>query len=574
MKSNMQDVKQLTWMHYLLVFGFIFLFGIVAFVSSWNNNHAVDDINYVGWGYYYMLTGDYYSLELYHPPLTMHLLNIPNYFLSLPPVGQWDTADQHALGYYYLYKSGYGPQFLTRIERIPIIAVSMLLVFLIWLWSFELFGWKGSLLSLIFSAFFPPFIGNGSIIATDIVSACTIALALYLFWRWLIFPSTSHAVFVGVALGLALLAKLTAIFLIPVFVICWLWKRLITRKELKWYEVICPKGLYGQIVLMVIVSFVVLWAGYGFDVRTIHDSIPVRYLGEGARADDYYKNFENAMPFSSQTSSWLWNKLPLPLSSYAMTWFYTMNLNKNGGWAYLFGESKRGSWWYYFPVAFIYKTPLSLIIALLLAIFFLRSRSFTEDWAIPLLAAIIFFAAQMTANINYGVRHILQVYVFLLVLVGVLGSYFAKRWLRISVCFLLLWAILAAIIAYPQYLSYFNELALGKGEMILLDSNLDFGQDLRPLGMWMQDENISSVQLSYYGTADPDYFLENHTYLASILGRGIPLREICTATPGYAAISLNNLYAVYFENKSCFAELRDRKPLARIGASINVYNIT
>lgn len=570
----MQDVKQLTWMHYLLVFGCVFLFGVLAFVSTWDNNHAVDDINYVGWGHYYMLTGDYYSLELYHPPLTMYLLNIPNYFLTLPPIRQWDTTDQHALGYYYLYKSGYDPQFLTRIERIPIVAVSMLLVFLIWLWSFELFGWKGSLVSLIFSAFFPPFIGNGSIIVTDMVSAFTIALALYLFWRWLIFPSTSHAMFVGAALGLALMSKLTAVFLIPIFVICWIWRRLTSKEERKWYQVMHPKDLLWQITLIVIFGFAVLWAGYGFDLQTIHDSIPVRYLGEGGRADDYYAEFENVLPLSSQTSSWLWNKLPLPLTSYAMTWFYTINLNENGGWVYLLGMNKIGSWWYYFPVAFLYKTPISFIIALLLAIFFLCSRSYTEDWFIPLLAALIFFAAQMTSNINYGVRHILHVYVFLLVLVGVLGSHFMRRWLRMTVCFLLLWAILAAVITYPQYLSYFNELALGKGERILLDSNIDFGQDLRPLGIWMQDKNISSVQLSFYGTADPNYFLSNYTYLGSVLGRGIPLREICTVTPGYAAISLNNLYAVYFENKSCFADLRDQKPLARIGASINVYQIT
>ena len=570
----MHKLGELSPWQYTLVALFVLLFGLLAVASSWNKNHTVDAINYVGWGRYYIATGDFYSLELYNPPLTAYLLDLPNYFLALPPIEQWDKSTQHALGYYYLYKTGYDTQFLTRLERIPIIIVSMLLVLLVWLWSYQLFGWEGSFISLIFSSVFPLFLGYGSILLTDNVFAFTTTLSLYCYWQWLRQPCKKSAILAGAATGLALLAKLTAVFLLPIFVILWIWKSLSSGGKVGWHKRLLP-GVEAltQFIIILLAGLVTVWAGYGFDLQTIQGSIPQRYLGEGGRAEDYYKAFEAAMPFSPETSSWLWNKLPLPLTSYAITWFYSLNLNKNSSWAYLLGENIQGSWWYYFPIAFLFKTPLWLIIALLLAIFFFRLRSLREDWFVPLLGTVVLFALQMTSSINYGIRHLLHVYGFLLILVGVLGLYLTKKWLRIAVSILLLWAILSSLAAYPEYISYFNALALGKGEHILLDSNLDFGQDLMLLGKWVDQNNISTIQLSYYGTADPDYFVPNHTYLASVLGRGIPLQESCSVQPGYAAISLTNLYAVYFENKSCFAQLRDTEPLRRIGGSINVYNI-
>jgi len=54
----------------------------------------------------------------------------------------------------------------------------------------------------------------------------------------------------------------------------------------------------------------------------------------------------------------------------------------------------------------------------------------------------------------------------------------------------------------PHYLAFFNELAggPGSGHRVLVDSNLDWGQDLKGLRNWMSDHGVSK---SLYAK-DPD----------------------------------------------------------------------
>ena len=91
---------------------------------------------------------------------------------------------------------------------------------------------------------------------------------------------------------------------------------------------------------------------------------------------------------------------------------------------------------------------------------------------------------------------------------GVPAATFATRYRRWVVIALCAWYGGSVLRVHPHYLGYFNELAGGPsgGWRYLVDSNLDWGQDLKALKRWMDDHGVARVKLSYFGAADPDYY--------------------------------------------------------------------
>lgn len=85
--------------------------------------------------------------------------------------------------------------------------------------------------------------------------------------------------------------------------------------------------------------------------------------------------------------------------------------------------------------------------------------------------------------------------------------------MSIATLALIAWHIGESVTIRPDYLAYFNQLAGGpsKGYKHLADSSLDWGQDLPALKQWLDREGLqqpggSTVYLSYFGTARPDYY--------------------------------------------------------------------
>jgi hypothetical protein len=164
-------------------------------------------------------------------------------------------------------------------------------------------------------------------------------------------------------------------------------------------------------------------------------------------------------------------------------------------------------------------------------------------------------------------------------MLGVLGA----EWLRRSVgdrgplivaCVLLL-GIAEYAVAYPNTLAFFNAFAGGGGNgfRFLADSNVDWGQDLKPLKKWMDANGIQHINLGYFGTAAPKYYGIDCTYLWGTILPDDPVGP--PRLPGYVAISVNLLNGVSFppEQRDFYKPLRDREPAADIGHSIRVYRV-
>ena len=137
------------------------------------------------------------------------------------------------------------------------------------------------------------------------------------------------------------------------------------------------------------------------------------------------------------------------------------------------------------------------------------------------------------------------------------------------------WYIGASTYIHPHYLAYFNEFVGGPGNgyKYLVDSNLDWGQDLKGLKAYMQSHGIPRIYLSYFGSDSPQRYGIAYDWLPSFVLNNPDPQKHEIVLKGWVAISATNLQGVYFTDKNLFARLRERQPAAKIGYSIFIYNM-
>jgi hypothetical protein len=240
------------------------------------------------------------------------------------------------------------------------------------------------------------------------------------------------------------------------------------------------------------------------------------------------------------------------------------------------GRRSTTGWWYFFPTTFAVKTPIPLLlfVAAGIASFWKRRRDLTT--ACLWIPVVVYFAFAATSRLNIGHRHLLPIYPFLFAVAaqGVTWTWKTRIiGMKPLVIVLLVWYGWGTIRVHPHYLAYFNEITGGprNGYRWLVDSSLDWGQDLIGLRDYMRSKGIPAIKLSYFGTAEPDYY-------------GIP----CERLPGLPiprpmerrvrrgdllAISATHLQGLYVgdDMRRLVRRLRRQSFLDQIGYSIFIY---
>jgi hypothetical protein len=203
------------------------------------------------------------------------------------------------------------------------------------------------------------------------------------------------------------------------------------------------------------------------------------------------------------------------------------------------------------------------------------------DMAAVLIPPLGYFAIALTGEINVGYRHILPVLPFFAVfaaavLIPAVSKFSLRRYALALLC-----VSLSAVTLWisPDFLAFFNLLAGGpdNGWRVLVDSNLDWGQDLQNLKRWMDENAVNEVWLSYFGEARPEYYNIAYRGLESNPPRLMnPLARPFyppNPAPGIYAISATTLQGVHFENHDLFAWFRDQEPVDKIGYSIFLFEV-
>ncbi|ODA28439.1 glycosyltransferase family 39 protein [Planctopirus hydrillae] len=515
------------------------------------------------------------------------------------------------------------PQLIILPRRLNTLLVGMPLLIVIWLWLGTKCGPAGASLGVLMTAASPTIQAHAALATTDLSFTLFGLLGILALAHYLEQPTWSRLGILAIAMAACLSAKYSGVFLFPVAGLMFLGRALrdqnvpptnetstnvpetsatptietsteksplsssISRRSQGWWPVVRQTFVTYTLLLLLVIPL--WWAFHGFSFTgplknvplevTPPDSPWVEILGRGPWAD-----------WIMDQAHRRW-KRPAPIAGVLFQYLH----NKTGHTAFLIGETSLTGWRTYFPCTIGFKsTPseLILITLLLLGTIFLRLAG-CISWSqldfsrrclwlsFAVLAALLLFA-----RINIGHRYVLILYPLFIMLgidtIFMIYHSFIVRFPNTSgtskaewprVIFTLIGSLLLAMQLWsswsiqPHPLSYFNGLCGGpeQGGRLLLDSNIDWGQDLPTLQKLLASEDSSKVALQYFGTALPTAY-GIHADPTKALRRPLEDYELL-------AISVTHLGGLYVFGNDPYQKFRTWQPEARAGYSINLYRL-
>ena len=565
----------------LIVFSVIFL-GLT--VTSYDRESAtVDEPQHLVGGYIAWKLHDY-RVAPEHPPLlrmwaALPLLATTGIKLDTNNV-HWLSGDQWRFCRDFLFQDNDADRLLFR-ARFMIALLGVLLGILVFCWAHELFGfWTAAIILGLFSTE-PNLLAHSGLVTTDLGAACFIFGAVYFCWRCARHLTFSNLVGLAGFFVLAILSKYSALLLGPILLVL-LSVRAFKPTPWPTSKTRILDSSIGRtavvallFVVLFLVSYAALWAAYDF-----------RYAptSAGTKQAEFVMTEDAARYRLHLTGVMQWLDSRQLLPNACTRGLASIGVNASQRPAYLLGQTSTGGWWYYFPMAFLIKTPVTILFLAFVgfALFVMQWKTAWLDALFVLFPPLVFFVVAMAGHLNIGLRHILPVYPFVLLLAGKsLDSLLSPRKSSTSMGWrrAVLAGICAAQIAEfasvaPHYLAFFNLSAGGPrhGAEYLVDSNLDWGQDLKLLKQWMTQHDVRHINLSYFGVAEPSYYGIRYTPLPGAPYYD-PNRITMPQLPGYVAVSATNLRGAYLSDfaKRLYAPLRKMQPAAVLGYSIYVY---
>jgi hypothetical protein len=371
------------------------------------------------------------------------------------------------------------------------ILFSTLIAFFLYRWARDLYGKGAALFTLLLYCLEPSIIAHSQLVTTDIYGMGMIMLTTYSLWRYNRNRSLLNLLVVSVLLGVSLLAKYTALFLIPLFVciqfahdapaiVAWLHVR--DRRSLIAYL----GNWLGAILVIALVGLLIVNAGYLFN-------------GTFTPLGDYA--FRSSVFQSIQARLGTFRVLPSPVPSPYVQGLDLVNYRDEVGLGFgrifLLGRLSDSGFLGYYFVNMALKTPLAILAAIAAGIVLLlkcrpkigdllRNESF-------LLIPVAWFLCYMNylLHAQLGIRLILVIFPFLLILAGNLTRdiNIHSPWRLGFATLLSVWLAVSVFSYYPNFLAYFNEIVWDRRTTYryLADSNLNWGQSDEYLRSWLED---------------------------------------------------------------------------------------
>jgi 4-amino-4-deoxy-L-arabinose transferase-like glycosyltransferase len=538
----------------------------------WRKSITVDEIVMIPSAYYHLVDADF-QLVNEHPPLSKILAAIPLVFVQpneyTPPRGTDRVANENAKwdrqGRLW---SDNGDKFesISFWARVPMIVLTIALGILIFVFARRLFGARTAVLAVALFSLEPTILGHGRVVQTDAPAALGYLLFFIALHSYTSSTTPRRAALLGAAIAVALLAKysmlLVGLVLIPVLVVLW-WRD-------SWRLTIPV-----QTALIAFSMLVVINAAYFFHLPRLN-SIDYEWLAFN------FKNHTQAVTLLINSLSYLVPK------EFLLGICFQIVHNRNGHSASLLGMYSQLGWWYYFPVALALKTTIPFLLlsftsALWATVRLIRNHDFRFMWL--LIPAAVYMVFCLFSKIDIGVRYMLPMFPFLIILSAWLLDQLLRMKLRpigtVVAVLALAWVGIEAVRAYPNHISYMNQFATGAPHWwYLSDSNIEWGDDLRGLAEYLHANGERRVLdgtlggfgiLQFYGIECADALnqqapaSDQPRYLAigaSFLnGSTIP-----EGPPGSGRDTMN-------QRVNFFAEYRRRRPEAIIGGSIYVFRV-
>jgi len=553
------------------------LLALHVFLALWaaaGEGVTHDELLHLTGGYFYDRYGDY-RIQPENGNLPQRLAALPAVLMGAPPPKlednvYWRTSDANVVGHQFFYETGHDHWPMLRAGRSVMMIFSLGTGLLVFGWARRLFGDAGGLLALALYVLDPNVLAHAPLATSDSAAVFFLLASCTAFWAHLREPTWKNGALSAGVFGLACVAKYSAVLLLPVFVILLVWRRVLDApdRRRRWLA-LAPATAAGHAGG----ALLVIWMFFGFRYSGFAPDLPP--------ADHYIVPWDGVLPFIGWQGKVIdlcrsWHLLP---EAYLFGYSWVVQSAQMRA-AFLAGAYSVTGWWSFFPLAFLWKTPVALLAALALgAVVYLRrknARRGAELTAVaPLLALFAVYATfSLTSKLNIGHRHILPLYPTLFILAGGLAAPARLAgWRRPA----LIGGVAVAAVAAnarvaPHYLAFFNVFAGGpaNGHRLLVDSSLDWGQDLPGVARWLREHNSGPdavpVFLSYFGTGEPDYFGLRAERLPFVNGFKLAPRW-CDPRGGLYCISATMLEEAYSPVRGGFSPALEKEYQERRGAA-------
>ena len=466
-------------------------------------NHTCDEPAHIACGMQWLDKG-VYRWEPQHPPLARVAAALGPYLLGIRSQGTVDRNlfAKFAEGTAILYRDHHYDLTLAlaRLGTLPFFWMACVVVY--W-WGKRYYGAAVGALGVFLFSFLPPVLAHAGLATTDMAITAFLGAAFVSGLAWVEQPTWAHAIWFGAGSGLMVLSKFSCLAFFPASVAAALaWYVYSERPKIAWVARAARERL-PSFGLAVLVACLLIWAGYRFSFGK------VEFANLRLPAPELYRGIQQVFEHNTQ-----------------------------GHAGYLLGQRSTTGWWYFFELALAVKTPLAFLILLGFGVrLALGKRERSKRPWLPLMFAGGILLVGLFTRINIGLRHVLPVYVGFAVLAALavvrlweLGG--ARKWARIALPLLVVWLAGSSLGSHPDYLAYFNALGGSQPEKILVDSDLDWGQDMKRLSRRLHEAGAREVTFLQAFVAD----LEREHGFPTIRDKV----DVMNPSPGWNAVEVTS----------------------------------
>jgi 4-amino-4-deoxy-L-arabinose transferase-like glycosyltransferase len=574
--DTLSSLFERSWVKIATVILLLFILEFQLLYSVKQESLTFDEGDHIFSGYMSLKHHDF-GLNPEHPPLVKMVAAIPLLGMDLrePQLqNRYFKTEAYLSGRDFIFQNDYDKVIFRA--RMAASIFGLLVALLAFLAAQEMFGTGAGFIALALIVFEPNFLAHGSLVTTDAGAAAALLASIYAFYRYVKSPSWGRVVVLGLAAGLFFVVKHSAVLLPPMLILLAITKWLRPHRAGDESRLHQAGRLAGAIVVAGIIAAGVMWVCYGFrySARPVGSQLnPPLESTLGNLRPAEAKAITLMARWKVLPESWLYGLADV--RSVANTWP-----------SYMFGKVYAHGVWFYFPVAFLIKATLTTLILLGLIVYAIatgRLRGWREILFLTVPPAL-YLLISMTSSLNIGIRHILLVFIFLLVLAG--GAAWSliesdRRWTW-AIAALILFHVVSSLRAFPtSYIPYANEAWGGPANIhkYLTDSTTDWAQQLKAVKRYVDERGIKECWFAY--TAEP---------LISFSAYGIPCKVLPTMDTIWSGLKtetppviegpvfFSHISLTFYESGSAllspYSEFMNRKPTAVIEGGVFVYDGT
>lgn len=499
------QIENLFQKYYTVILGLIcVIFLAIGVTSVKDDSVVIDEVAHIISGYTALTTFSY-PFNIEHPPLVKVIAALPLLFQKITYVlPENGMSDQWEEGHKLLFANANDTDAILFWARFAVLFFHSVLIFICGKLLRNFLSPLWACIAIFFLAFEPNTLAHARYVTTDVGVALLSLITLLLTVLFAKEPSKKYATYLGFSIGAVLITKFSGVLLVA-----YVFTMLGFFFLFGGYGKAEKKRFLQGIVSAGFISVCIVYGVYTlFNLNTQPGYLKARV--EASLMSPTVKQLELALADMPLTRAF-----PSYFSGLDYAGNRSIQRSEVTGIQFLDGEFKTQGqgWWYYFLKAWVYKESPALILLFLisggvLCAYFRKQREHERVLSVLLGFAGIYLVISLLSTLNIGIRHIMPILVLLPVVGVIIFSTWEYAYKHLMIGILVLLQVVTVVTSYPFYLSYFNDLSGGSenGYKHLSDSNIDWGQNLKRLTQWAEEQGVDTVYVDYWGKTPLSFY--------------------------------------------------------------------